>query len=51
LEIADTRIDFGKGDFDGDIFPEYQDLMVINLELVEKERQGFRFETYKRITN
>ena len=54
LEIADTlELTLVEGDFDGDtFFPEYQHLIGSQFELVGKEeRPGFRFETYKRITN
>jgi dihydrofolate reductase len=54
LEIADTlELTLVEGDFDGDtFFPEYQHLIGNQFELVAKEeRPGFRFETYKRITN
>ena len=54
LEIADTlELTLVEGEFEGDtFFPEYQHLIGNQFVLVGKEeRPGFRFETYKRITN
>lgn len=53
LELADTlELTLVEGDFEGDtFFPEYQSLIDSQFELVGKEvHPGFRFETYKRIT-
>ncbi len=53
LELADTlELTLVEGNFDGDtFFPEYQHLIGSQFELVAKEEHpGFRFETYRRIT-
>lgn len=53
LEQADTlELTLVEGDFEGDtFFPDYQYLIGRKFELVKKEgHPGFRYETYKRIT-